>query len=67
MFRSFKGFLVALCAMIAVSSANAGALLPWNFQGSSLPGDPVSVNMFGEFQTDGDAVATPARLLPLLP
>jgi len=62
MFRSLKGCFVALCAMVAVSSANAGALIPWNFQGSSASGSPVSMNMFGEFQTDGDATSSPVLM-----
>jgi len=56
--KSFYGFLRSACAVLALVlatvSASAGPLLPWNFQGSNLPGETYTVNFFGEFQTDGD-------------
>ena len=56
--KSVRSFLrstsVVLTLAVATVTASAAPLLPWNFQGSSLPGETYMVNFFGEFQTDGD-------------
>lgn len=53
-FRGFLGSVVAALSLVFATVASAAPLLPWNFQGGSLPGETYTVNFFGEFQTDGD-------------
>lgn len=63
--RRMKIVAISLFAMLAlVSSLASAALVSWNWQLQSLPGEATTINAFGTFETADDALV-PSTMLSI--